>query len=545
MKKITKEFLQGASKKELADLKWLLAHPDFKERPVNIETFVNDPNYLGLKFYLKGNKGFGCRPRILKRLIDIFDSGKKYEEFVLMCGIGWGKDFTASIVLSYGLYKLACLKDPQSYYGLSKGTAIHLMLMSINEKHARDVLFGEVGARIDNSPWFQNNFKYDPNIKTEMRFSNNIYLIPGNSKDTTFVGYNIFMGIIDEADDYTVTEERSDAVEGYNSIKDRIVSRFRDKGMLGIIGSPKTVNGFMMSMYDNAEGVRNRYRVWVPTWDSLLDTGILSGKTFKYRDIEIPIEYEERFKSNGERAYRDLGARPSLAKEPYITLVDKIDNIFTDDEPFVNFKKDDVSFESFKNGIRGEFGVNYYGHLDLALNRKNGDRLGFSIGHPERFVEIDSENKALIKIDLAMAITAPPGGEIQFSHIKDIIGYLVEKGFKFVLFTADSWNSADMIQSIKKMGINSEVLSVDRTINPYEELKKSMYENRLKCHKNKLLRKELRSLELIDGKKVDHPAKGSKDIADAVAGVVYNIYKNESNKIINYYPSLGGNRVFK
>ncbi len=544
MKKVTKEFLQGAKVDQLTEVKWLIENPEHREMPVSIEKFITDPNYLGLKFYSKGNRGYGCRPRILERLKEIFDSGKHYEEFVLMCGIGWGKDFTASVILSYGLYRLGCLKDPQSYYGLSTGTAIHLMLMSINEKHARDVLFGEIRARIDNSLWFQKNFKYDPNIKTELRFPKNIYLIPGNSRDTTFVGYNIFMGIIDEGDDYNVTEERNDAVEGYNSIKDRIVSRFRNQGLLGIIGSPKTVNGFMMSMYNNDQGINNRYTIWVPTWDSLLDTNILSGETFKYKEMDVPVEYKERFKSDPERAYRDLGARPALAKQPYITLVDKVDAMFSDEEPCFNFKEDGFSFSSFKEGIVGIPENNYYAHLDLALNRKFGDRLGFAVGHSEGYVEIDGESKAMIKIDIAMAITAPPGGEIQFSDVKEIIAYLVEKGFIFNLITADSWNSADMIQSIKRMGIPSYILSVDRTLGPYEEYKKAMYENRIICHKNPLLKTETKSLELIDGKKVDHQSKSSKDIADAVAGVTYNIHKNESSRILNFTPKASGDRVF-
>jgi len=34
------------------------------------------------------------------------------------------------------------------------------------------------------------------------------------------------------------------------------------------------------------------------------------------------------------------------------------------------------------------------------------------------------------------------------------------------------------------------------------------------------LKRELRSLEIIRGRKVDHPPRGSKDVADAAAGAV-------------------------
>jgi len=544
MKKITKDFLQGATNEQLEDVKWLYANPSWKERPVDVVKFIEDPDYLNLKFTTEGNKGYGCRPRIQKAIEEIFDGN--FEEFVLVCGIGWGKDFLCSIVLAYGLYIIGCLKDPQNYYGLSTGSYIHLMLMSINEKHAKDVLFGEVRARLDNSPWFKQNYQYDPKITTEFRFHNKISLIPGNSRDTTFVGYNIFMGIIDEGDDYQVTEERNDAMEGYNSIKDRITSRFRDQGMLGMIGSPKTIDGFMMTMYENEVGIKNRYTLHVPTWDSLMDTPILSGETFEYKKLVVPIEYEDRFKSDPERALRDLGARPMLSRQPYITLVDKIDDMFDEDQELLFEVNDDKewSFMKFKEGIYGEEEVLYYMHLDLAVNRKRGDRLGLGVAHISDSVDINGENKPVAKVDIAMAIKAPPGGEIIFDDVKKMIAYLVDKGFRFGKITADSWNSVDMIQSIKKMGIESEILSLDKSPDQYNFVKDAMYEDRVTCHKYPLLRNELRKLELVNGEKIDHPPKGSKDVADGVGGAAYNALKEYSGNTLSFDFSYKNKRTF-
>lgn len=539
-----KEFLKTASREQLIETKWLLEHPEYEERPVDIETFVNHPDYLNLAFKISGNKGAGCRPRILKHLVNIFDSERAIEEFVLCCGIGWGKDFTASIILCYRTYLLGCLKDPQGFYGLAKGSMIHQMLMSINETHARDVLFGEVRARVDNSPWFLNRFKYNPKILTSMVFPKNILLIPGNSKDTSFVGYNIFTAIIDEGDDYTSTSTRDDAVEGYNAIKDRVVSRFRQYGLVGSIGSPKTEDGYMMTKFRNEEKAPHRYCVKVPTWDSLLDTPLLSGETFEFRGIDIPIEYKQRFISDPERAMRDLGATPSKAKEPFITLVDKIASVFDGEPRLYELKEDGISFAKFMPDLKPLPETVYYGHIDLALNRKNGDRLGFAFGHVAGFKQIESQEKPIIRIDMATVFTAPPGQEIEFQDIKFVMYYLLEKGFIFQKFTLDSWNSADMIQSLNGHGIPSTVLSVDKTLEPYVLTKQAMYEDRLMCHEYGLLKKEFERLELVNGEKVDHPAKGSKDCADAVAGTVYNISKSNTGKIITFAPDLKGERTF-
>lgn len=546
LKEKTKIFLETASKEQLAEIKWLLENPSFEERPVDIETFVNNKNYLGLKFNITGGRGNGCRPRILERLKEVFDADQLYEEFIFMCGIGWGKDFASSIVLTYQTYRLMCLKDPQSFYGLSKGTTIHLMLMSINEKHARDVLFSEIKARVDNAgDSLKYKLKYNPKIITELQFRKNISLIPGNSKDTTFVGYNIFCGIIDEGDDYVSTAERDSAMEGYNSIKQRILSRFGNKGMLGIIGSPKTVDGFMMRMYNNEEDVSNRYRLWVPSWDSKIGTPLLSGRYFEYDGMQIPIELKNAFRTDPEGAIRDMCAKPAMAKQPFFTLYQKIDEMFEEREVPFNFKDDKAkSFLTFKDDLAGNSDISYFGHLDLAVNRKRGDKLGFAIGHIDGYKEIDFVEKPNIVIDIAMTVTAPPGGEILFDDIKQMIYYLESKGFQFDTITADSWNSVDMLQSLRTHGISSAMLSVDKEIAPYESFKKAVYENRIKCHQYELLKKEMERLELINGEKVDHPKTFSKDVCDAVCGVCYNITKIATNRILNFSPKFVGRREF-
>ena len=68
---------------------------------------------------------------------------------------------------------------------------------------------------------------------------------------------------------------------------------------------------------------------------------------------------------------------------------------------------------------------------------------------------------------------------------------------------------------------------------PYSNLKESITEDRLDyyCVKNEAeddsaseyFVKECMTLEEVKGKKVDHAPGGSKDVGDAVAGVVHNV----------------------
>ena len=65
---------------------------------------------------------------------------------------------------------------------------------------------------------------------------------------------------------------------------------------------------------------------------------------------------------------------------------------------------------------------------------------------------------------------------------------------------------------------------LDRDIRPYQILKSTINDGRLDIPNNDILLRELNRLELDTKKgKVDHPPGGSKDLADALAGVVFRL----------------------
>jgi hypothetical protein len=76
-----------------------------------------------------------------------------------------------------------------------------------------------------------------------------------------------------------------------------------------------------------------------------------------------------------------------------------------------------------------------------------------------------------------------------------------------------------MMQQLKQYGINTENLSVAKK--HYDDMAMIVLEERLKGPYIKLLIDELLQLKIMRDK-VDHPRKGSKDLADAVCGSIYN-----------------------
>ncbi len=134
------------------------------------------------------------------------------------------------------------------------------------------------------------------------------------------------------------------------------------------------------------------------------------------------------------------------------------------------------------------------------------------------------ETAPVIWIDMMLEIVPPTGGEIDFSGIRGLVYQMQDHGFTIGMATADQWNSASMLQTFRTKGIDSERLSVDKPMDAYETLKSALYDGRIYMYRYEPVLQQLRTLQVDRIKrKVDHQKNGKKDIADALAGVVYSL----------------------
>jgi hypothetical protein len=243
----------------------------------------------------------------------------------------------------------------------------------------------------------------------------------------------------------------------------------------------------------------------------------------------IPIEYEDEFRQNPERAMRDYGAQPSMAIQGFFNDPDVIKqaanynrkhpiDLKTGDfaEWFYNLKSS-ATFDSDKRFI----------HIDLGLNREGkGDCAGFAMGKFAGWQEVKSiegkmEKRPKIFIDFMLRITARPKDEIKFEEVRQYIYKLKDIGYNIAKVTFDGWQSVDSVQTLRSAGFNADFLSIDRNPEAYYTLKGALLDSRLDFYYYQPFIEELSQLEEVKGTKIDHPRRGSKDVADAVAGVCY------------------------
>lgn len=551
----------------IAELNFLKDNPQFEQRPATIIEFLG-PNYLNVED--------SVRPSIRNALIKVFGGTvspkliSKVRRAMFTGGIGIGKTTIASIVIPYMVHWVSCLRDPQDFFGLMPGTRIAFMLMSTSEPQAKEVLFGDIKARINNSVWFRNNCQYDKDFKNQLRFPKDVWVLPGNSQETTFEGYNILGGILDEGDSHKKTRDKDYADQGWDTIHSRVDSRFNDpamgdhKGLVMVIGQMKSASGFMAKKKRELEQDQNAHVSSMTIWESvgwdkfLTESGERDSfwydikrkrivpnevKTLIVNDdlIEIPNSYKKNFVNNPEKALRDLAGIPPSAESPFISLSDRVEECIErwEESHVVNAciptpVGDSPTAPKLDPSVRATDSLKRAIHIDIAVSG-DGDALGLAMGHVPYLIDVEGELKPYIVFDFLYRMKAPPGTEIFLGDIRRLIYDLVdERKFKIKMVTMDGFQSTDTRQQLRRRRIASNYLSVDRSLTPYYDLREAIYERRVEfprymtyLNRGDSSLVDIATFELTrlteTGGKVDHPANGSKDVADAMAGVVYTL----------------------
>lgn len=558
------------------ELRWLQDNPHFHQRPASM------PEFLGAKYLdvEDPDPDIGVRPAIREMLIDMFGEEanphkiSQYEYAMVTGGIGIGKTTISSFILCYMTHWTLCLRDPQRYFKLLSGSRIAFMQMSTSGQQAKEVVFGDVKGRIEHSPWFQEWFPFDTKFKNQLRFTamngDDVWILPGDSGETTFEGYNILGGILDEADSHQITKVKDYAEAGYAAIDSRIKSRFGKRGFFVVIGQMKKTSGFAAKKYKEFQKLPEAYCRKLTIWESYgwesLETKADGSLGYRYckpdgtRDsfwydikryeetteeaarltgnsayvIEVPEVFRQPFENNPVKALRDLAGIPPAAGSPFIVMVTKLEAAR---DRWITNNGDQLPVDAqgrIAEWVRATTSMKRCAHIDMAYSGE-GDALGFAMGHVKGTVKVDNELKPFISIDLLLRWHAPKGQQIYIADVRQMI-YMLKKERKFKLdfVSTDGFESTDTRQQLARNRIDTDKVSVDRDLTPYYDLRDAVYEDRIEFPPyyvrylpedtlmTEVLIKELSELS-EENNKIDHPPDGSKDVADAVAAVVYHL----------------------
>ena len=241
----------------------ILDGEEFDERPVDLETFVTDKNYLGLpelskhQYTLIEKSSQIYKESTLIKLFGEEEGSLRYRqtcnEVVAQLGKGSGKDYCSTISVAYIVYLLLCLRDPASYYGKPPGDSIDIINIAINAQQANNVFFKGFKNRVTHSPWFAGRFFEKA---SEIKFDKNVTVYSGHSEREAFEGYNVLVAVLDEisgfALDSTSGHDQAKTASGiYDMYRASVDSRFPDYGKVILLSFPRFKNDYIQQRYDD------------------------------------------------------------------------------------------------------------------------------------------------------------------------------------------------------------------------------------------------------------------------------------------------------
>lgn len=480
-------------------------------RCVGIKRFLDDPQYLG-----NGSRW----PEIRAEAIRIVE--RDPTEIALAWGTGSGKTALGADLFCYYAHRILPGIASGSFfrkYTLRGDKPVFFFCLATRTQQARDNFFAEVRGRLQRSPWFEEHFPPDRDIRSRIIFTRDkerlpLIIEPQGSSERGPLAYDCYCCAIDEAGWFVESEGKvGDLAENlYHRIRSRMISRFLGDGILMNLSAPRYMDDFVQRRVREIEesGDERLYASRKAIWEThpQLMAQLEAGEWFEAphpetgRLTRIPVSLQAAFQSNPDMSWRDFGALPVstlMAFDP--KAVDFLRNCATLPGP---------SDEPDQSAV-------HYVHADIGLSQ---DACAVVMVHVCGFT---ADDEPVVAVDRAEVVPRRPDtGEVELEDVKRLVLGWRDEGYRVAQASFDWFQSADLRQRLERMGVRTKRVSVDASTEAYDRLKVLLHESRFAYFRGtsatERFEREYRSLELVRGVKVDHPPGGSKDVADAIAG---------------------------
>ena len=530
----------------------VLKTDNFGERPVNARTFVEGEDFLGQPPLSEIQYDIVEAMSQIYKLEDVIEllgpeEGTRYykkytkNEVILQLGKGSGKDFTSTVACAYIVYKLLCLKDPARYFGKPSGDAIDIINVAINAQQAKNVFFKGFKSKIERSPWFAGKFYAKAD---SIEFEHAITVYSGHSERESHEGLNLILAVLDEISGFaqevaTGNDQGKTADNIYKAFRASVDSRFPDLGKVALLSFPRYPGDFISQRYDDVIAEKDAIQ---KTHKFIINPDLPENAEGNSLEIEWEEDNIISYKYPGVFAlkrptwavnptrkiddfklafYTDLGDAmqrfaciPTFSSDRFFKQTDKVRSAMSLRNPIDQYRRFEETFVPDPD-------KKYFVHADLAQKH---DKCAVAIAHVDKWVNIqvikDYQQVAPIVVVDAVAWWEPKvEGPVNLSEVKQWIQNLRRLGFDIGMVSFDRWQSFDIQNELKQVGMRTETVSVAKK--HYEDMAMLIYEDRLAMPAIDLLFEELTELKIMRGNKVDHPRKSSKDLADAVCGAIY------------------------
>lgn len=549
MKKIPTHYYIDGKEVDIETLHTLAKISGYEEKVPSIEQFIYDPYYLGKSL------GDGLYPIWVKAAKTLFPTPyhSPVGEVVLSGAIGLGKSTFALLVTMYDICRMLSLKNPQQHYKLVESTIIKYALMNATKHLAQGVLWSQFEDWVNASPYFKSKvFITSSGRRGKTYFIKNVDVGTG-SRGSDFLGTATAGAIFSEINDMTVVAGQAE--DNLDTIAIRRESRFAPSnqeilGHLILDSSNKGNRSFIDARIEDKQkrGIKDYIIFAFSQWEAKWHMGRYSGEFFQVyagdeyidpfivddtnrerlatlkqnRIIDVPVEHYESFKFNLIKAIRDLAGVSTYSSTSFISSQEILNKAMC--QPLFP-KKEMIQLDFFDKSqklidfidvdiLKHISQAPRYIHVDLGIV---SDSTGISCTYFDGFMEVTRKDPFKGEVvtsrapkfvtEWSMEIRSTPGQEVPIYKIQNFIMDLRSKGYPIKMVSTDGYQSTNLRQNLTLEGVETKLISVDRTKDPYNELRNIILEERIRLPNLPKLKKEIQELEDV-GPKFDHPVDG-------------------------------------
>ena len=547
----------------------------WEQRPVDIDTFLFDRNYLGNAWSnRKGEKTiFPAWEEIAHKVFPL-PMRSPYHTIILSGATGLGKtSFAMGVLCAYYLHIVLCLRNPHEYFDLADQKNIVFAVLNIVTKAmAFKNAWGIISKMLLRSPWFMARGESTGGRRPEWFCTTKpVELIYGRNAND-LIGLDILFAFMDEvsfARNRSVERQIEIAEEVFDAALERMKSRFTKfggiyEGLMCMASSKRTDMSFLETFTKKLTDSFDSNRVLVidkPRWEILPPESycgevfpVAVGDKFKepkiltedeveaakeegYQIIWPPIEYKADFERNIIKALTNIAGLSVSQISGFLSGVKvaqainkSLQNPFTQSIIYVGNNDNHQYWEYFDlSRVRPEdFAKPMAVHLDASLGGDGNSISGTVADYATMQADIETGDLAPqlhYRQVFKVKVKAPPKDKVMLSKNYQFIIWLVQQGFNIIQVSSDQYQSKQFGQDLTKQGINYKEQSIDKVVNginpTYEVLERALYEGRLELLDDEDQTRELVCLEKHESGRVDKPAGGSDDASQALCGSVY------------------------
>ena len=464
-------------------------------------------------------------------------------EMVVMGGMRLSKTTTAGLqcyVAAYKAHRIAMKMDewtPAKEYGQMKSQKLTISNVATNEDQSKKSVFAITKAMMEESPYFQEYCSSNRYKTSEINMDRErIDITPFAASSGGAAGKTALVFVMDEVDQFDDTEGPAGVDNVYKIMKNSTLTLYvASKGVFGKVFmiSSSGLAGSKMWRLEETSKASGGEIIWmkVPTWYDA-KTNPFGNKQYRFED------FETEFATEPADTWQLYGCDPSFASKTWIKNFDQtIGPCFIPDLPnYLNYIGEIVEkhgyapkeLDTLREFIKLESSSLYVAAGDPATRK---DAFGIALGHTVGNGQIyhlkkyNQEGKLVGKEKKPQLLYpmqfdgfyrfVPKESDINVDQVEDFflsLHYIFP--LQRVMF--DTLDYPHMQQDLAKEGL--DVIQKQVRYPQFAMFKNYAQYRMMTMPPHPWLIRELKMLQerfTTTTRTVDHPNKGSKDIADA------------------------------